>query len=73
MKWQNVYFYYQVIKVFQADTVRVVPDLIDKDMVRELVSKIENIKFSGLSGVLSEMVKAWSHDHIHSKSDYSRC
>ena len=58
MKWQNVYFYYQVIKVFQADTVRVVLDLIDKDMVRELVSKIENIKFSGLSGVLSEMVKA---------------
>lgn len=58
MKWQNVYSYYQVIKVFQADTVRVVPGLIDKDMVRELVSKIENRKFSGLSGVLSEMLKA---------------
>ena len=45
MKWQNVYSYYQVIKVFQADTVRVVPGLIDKDMVRELVSKIENRNF----------------------------
>ena len=46
------------MKVFQADTISVVPRLIDKDMIREPISKMKNGKVAGLSGVLSEMVKA---------------
>ena len=40
----------------QADTITSVPCLIDKDMVRESISKIKKGKAAVLSGVLSEMV-----------------
>ena len=40
-----------------ADTINSIPCSIDKDMLRESISKIKNGKAAGLSGVVSEMVK----------------
>ena len=41
----------------QADTITSIPCSIDKDMIRESISKIKNGKAAELSGVVSEMVK----------------
>ena len=41
----------------QADTITSLPSSIDKDMVRESISKIKNGKAAELSGAVSEMVK----------------
>ena len=41
----------------QADTITSIPCSIDKDMVRESISKIKNGKAAELSGAVSEMVK----------------
>lgn len=43
--------------LFQADIVSDIPSLIEKDMVRESVSTMENEKATGASGVMSEMVQ----------------
>lgn len=43
--------------MFQADIVSDIPSLIEKDMVRESVSTMENEKATGASGVMSEMVQ----------------
>ena len=40
----------------QADTITSIPCSIDKDTVRESISKIKNGKAAELSGVVSEMV-----------------
>ena len=41
----------------QADTISSIPCSIDKDRVRESISKIKNEKAPELSGVVSEMIK----------------
>ena len=41
-----------------VDTVNNVPHLIDKDMIRELISKMKNRKAAGPSGLVSEMIKS---------------
>ena len=44
----------------QADIITNIPCSIDKDLVRESISKIKNGKAAELSGVVPEMVKtAW--------------
>ena len=42
----------------QADTIKNVRHFIDKDMIRESISKMKNGKAAGPSGLVSEMVKA---------------
>ena len=42
----------------QAETVKNVPHFIDKDMIRESISKMKNEKAAGPSGLVSEMIKA---------------
>ena len=42
----------------QADTVSSVPNLIERDMVKESISKPKSEKAAAPSGVLSEMVRA---------------
>ena len=44
--------------VFVRQTVSSIPHLIEKDMVREYISKMKNVKAAGPSGVVSEMIKA---------------
>ena len=41
----------------QVDAITSIPCSIDKDTVRESISKIKNEKAAELSGVVSEMVK----------------
>ena len=41
----------------QADAITSIPCSIDKNMIRESISKIKNGKAAELSGVVSEMVK----------------
>ena len=41
----------------QAGTVSNIPYLIDKEMLRELISKMKSVNAAGLSCVVSEMVK----------------
>ena len=43
--------------LFQADIITSIPCSIDKDMIRESISKIKNGKAAELSGVVSEMLK----------------
>ena len=42
----------------RVDAVNNVPHLIDKDMIRELISKMKNRKAAGPSGLVSEMIKS---------------
>ena len=69
----NTEFTWDRNSLSQADTITSIPCSIDKDMVRESISKIENGKAAELSGVVSEMVKQEKQElRRHSKSDYSR-
>ena len=43
--------------LFQADIITSIPCSIDKDMIRESISKIKNGKAAELSGVVPEMLK----------------
>ena len=43
--------------LFQADIITSIPCSIDKDMIRESISKIKNGKAAERSGVVSEMLK----------------
>ena len=43
--------------LFQADIITSIPCSIDKDMIRESISKIKNGNAAELSGVVSEMLK----------------
>ena len=53
------------ILLSQADTVSSVPNLIDRDMVKETISKPKSEKAAGPSGVLSEMVRAAGEARVH--------
>ena len=53
----------------QIDTVSSALSLIDKDMVRELISKMNNGKAEGLSGVMPEMVKVEVEARVDTISD----
>ena len=69
----NTEFAWDRKSLSQTDTITSIPCSIDKDMVRESISKIENGKAAELSGVVSEMVKQEKQElRRHSKSDYSR-
>ena len=58
-KQQNILeFTWYKNNLSQADTVSGVPCLIEKDMLKESVSNMENGKIAGLSRVVSEMIKA---------------
>ena len=53
----NTEFAWDRNSLSQADTITSIPCSIDKDTVRESISKIKNGKAAELSGVVSEMVK----------------
>ena len=53
----NTEFAWDRNSLSQADKITSLPCSIDKDTVRESVSKIKNGKAGELSGVVSEMVK----------------
>ena len=44
--------------LFQGDTVSSAPCIIEKDMVRESISKMKNGEAAGTSSVVLEMVKS---------------
>ena len=52
----NTAFLWDKNSLFQTDTVSGIPHLIDKNMITESISKMENGKAAGSSGVVSEMV-----------------
>ena len=54
----NTAFLWDKNSLFQTDTVSGIPHLIDKNMITESISKMENGKAAGSSGVVSEMVNA---------------
>ena len=53
----NTEFSWDRNSLSHADTITSIPCSIDRDMLRESISKIENGKAPGLSDVVSEMVK----------------
>ena len=53
----NTEFAWDRNSLSQADTITSIPCSIDKDTVRESISKIKNGKAAELSGVVSEMVQ----------------
>ena len=53
----------------QVDTVSGMPYLIDKDMVRESISKMKNGKAAGTSGAVPEMVKTAGEAGLDIMSD----
>ena len=55
-KLLNTEFVWDSKSLSQADTITSIPCSIDKDTVRESISKIKNGKAAELSGVVSEMV-----------------
>ena len=56
-KLLNTEFAWDRNNLSQADANNTIPSSIDKDMVRESISKTKNGKAVELSGVVSEMVK----------------
>lgn len=44
--------------MFQADTLSSVPSVIDKDMTRGSINKMENGKAAGLSSLVLQVVKS---------------
>ena len=48
----------------QTDTVSGITSVIDKEMVRDLISKMKNGKAAGPLGVVSEMVKAAGEEEV---------
>ena len=54
----NTAFLWDKNSLFQTDTVSGIPHLIDKNMITESISKMENGKAARSSGVVSEMVNA---------------
>ena len=72
-KLLNTEFPWDRNSVSQTNRITSIPCSIDKDMVRESISKIKNGKTAELSGVVSEMVKQEKQElRRRSKSDYSR-
>ena len=65
----NTEFAWDRNSLSQADTGSVIPDLIYKDIVRESISKMKNGKAVGLSGVVSEMVKAAGEVEVNMITD----
>ena len=70
-KLLNTEFAWDRNSLFQADTITIIPYSIDKDMVRESISKKKNRKAAGLSGVVSEMVKTAGEDGKDSRRSRS--
>ena len=70
-KLLNTEFAWDRNSLFQADTITIIPYSIDKDMVRESISKKRNRKAAGLSGVVSEMVKTAGEDGKDSRRSRS--
>ena len=70
-KLLNTEFAWDRNSLFQADTITIIPHSIDKDMVRESISKKKNRKAAGLSGVVSEMVKTAGEDGKDSRRSRS--
>ena len=69
----NTEFAWDRNSLSQADKITSIPCSINKDTVRESISKIKNGKTAELSGVVSEMVKQEKQElRRRSKSDYSR-
>ena len=67
----NTEFTWDRNSLSQADTITSIPYSIDKDMVRESISKKKNRKAAGLSGVVSEMVKTAGEDGKDSRRSRS--
>ena len=70
-KLLNTEFAWDRNSLFQADTITIISYSIDKDMVRESISKKKNRKAAGLSGVVSEMVKTAGEDGKDSRRSRS--
>ena len=70
-KLLNTEFAWDRNSLFQADTITIIPYSIDKDMVRESISKKKNRNAAGLSGVVSEMVKTAGEDGKDSRRSRS--
>ena len=67
----NTEFTWDRNSLSQADTITSIPYSIDKDMVRESISKKKNGKAAELSGVVSEMVKTAGEDGKDSRRSRS--
>ena len=70
-KLLNTEFTWDRNSLSQADTITSIPYSIDKDMVRESISKKKNGKAAELSGVVSEMVKTAGEDGKDSRRSRS--